>query len=90
MFFLRKSDRPANGVAARLQRMRQAGYTRGAHEARLFTLALGKNAASHQAVDWINTAIDEGRSDLEAQHAIEREVDAWDMSCRIMFMVMTA
>jgi hypothetical protein len=34
--------------------------------------------------------MDEGRGDVEAQHAIEREVDAWDMSCRIMFMVMTA
>ena len=32
-------------------------------------------------------AIDDGRAELQAQHALEREVDAWETSCRIMFMM---
>jgi hypothetical protein len=43
-----------------------------------------------QALDWLNTAIDAGRAQLEAQHALEREIERWDISCRIMFWVMLA
>jgi hypothetical protein len=71
-----------------MQRARNEGYVRGAQEARLFRLAMAPPFQREQAArDWLNTAIDDGRAELEAQHALEREVDAWDMSCRIMFMV---
>jgi hypothetical protein len=40
-----------------------------------------------QAIGWLDTVIEEGRADLLAQRAINREIDAWEMSCRIMFMV---
>jgi hypothetical protein len=40
-----------------------------------------------QAIGWLNTVIEEGRADLRAQRAIDREINVWDMSCRIMFMV---
>jgi len=91
MLFFRNSkpDRP-DTFAARMERARSDGYARGAHEARLFVLALGKDFRHDLAVDWINTAIEEGRGNLLAQHALDREVEAWDMSCRIIFMVMIA
>jgi hypothetical protein len=50
-------------------------------------LAVGKVFARESALDWLSTAIDDGRRELDAQHALEREVEAWDMSCRIAFMV---
>jgi len=74
-------------LEARLQRARNEGYARGASEARLFKLAVGKNFGRPLAHDWLGAAIDDGRSDLEAQHALEREIEAWDMSCRIAFMI---
>ena len=38
-------------------------------------------------MDWLQTNVDEGRGELEAQQAREREVEAADMSCRIAFLV---
>jgi hypothetical protein len=71
-----------------MQRARKEGYARGAQEATLFRLAMAAPFQRERAArDWLNTAIDVGRAELQAQHALEREVDAWDMSCRIMFMV---
>jgi hypothetical protein len=70
-----------------MQRARNEGYSRGAREAKLFRLAVGKVFARESALDWLSTAIDDGRRELDAQHALEREVEAWDMSCRIAFMV---
>jgi hypothetical protein len=74
-------------AAARLERARQSGYADGDREAKLTLLALGKGFEQSQVIGWLNTVIEEGRADLLAQHAIDREIDAWDMSCRIMFMV---
>ena len=77
----------ANTFQTRVQRARNEGYSRGALEAKLFRLAVGKAFEREPALDWLNTVIDEGRAELEAQHALDREVEAWDMSCRIAFMV---
>jgi hypothetical protein len=55
-----------------LSRIECEGYARGAGEARLFRLAVDKGFQQQQALDWIGTAIDEGRVDLEAQHALEQ------------------
>jgi hypothetical protein len=72
---------------ARMDRTRDDAYSRGFHEAGLFKLALGQDFQRRQALDWLDTVIDQGRAELEDQHAREREVEAWDMSCRIAFMV---
>jgi hypothetical protein len=74
-------------VDARLQRARNEGYARGAREARLFKLAVGKNFGRPQAHDWLGAAIDDGRTELKTEHALEREIEAWDMSVRIAFMI---
>lgn len=81
--------RPArpHTVQARLQRARNEGYTSGAQQAKLFRLAGAGVYQREQALDWLGAAIDEGRAQLQDQHALEREIEAWDMSCRIMFMV---
>lgn len=77
----------ADTFEARKQRARDEGYARGAGEALLFKLAVGKDFQRQQALDWIETAIDEGRVDLEARHTPEREIEAFDISCRIAFLV---
>jgi hypothetical protein len=74
-------------LETRLQRARSEGYACGASEARLFKLAVGKDFGRPQALDWLGAAIDDGRTDLEAQHALERDIEAWDMSCRIAFLI---
>jgi hypothetical protein len=80
----------AHTFEARMKRARNEGYARGTREARLFRLAVRKDFERRQAMDWLQTIVDEGRGELEAQHALEREVDAWDMSCRIAFLVRIA
>jgi hypothetical protein len=81
---------PAHTFEARMQRARNEGYARGTQEAGLFRLAMAAPFQRERAaLDSLNTAIDDGRAELQAQHALDREVDAWDMSCRIMFMVQT-
>jgi len=75
-------------ITARIQRARRDGYRRGAGEAELFKRAVGVVLIERpQAIDWLNKAIDSGRAQLESQHALEREIEAWDMSCRIGFLV---
>jgi hypothetical protein len=74
-------------LSARLERARRSGYADGGREAKLMLLAIGKGFEQSQAIGWLNTVIEEGRADLIAQQAIDREIDAWDMSCRIMFSV---
>jgi hypothetical protein len=73
-----------------MARSRNEGYVRGAHEAKLFRLVMTGAYQRQQALDWLITAVDDGRAELEAQHALESEVEAWEMSCRIMFWVILA
>jgi hypothetical protein len=79
--------RRADSFTARMQRARNEGYSRGAREAKPFKLAVGKVFDRAKTLDWLSTAIDDGRAELESQHALEREIEAWDMSCRIAFLV---
>ena len=71
----------------RMRRARSEGSRRGRHEAKLFRLAVGKTVDRAKALDWLNTVVDEGRAELAAQHAHEREIEAWDMSCRVAFLL---
>jgi hypothetical protein len=85
----RRKDR-TDDLAGRMARAREEAYLRGAHEGKMFRLATGRSYQRQQALDWLDTVIEEGRAELEAQHALGREVEAWDMSCRIMFWVTLA
>jgi hypothetical protein len=89
MSWFRRNDR-TNDLPGRLRRARNEAYLRGAQEAKIFRLTTGGVYQREQALDWLDNAIEDGRGELEAQHALEREVEAWDMSCRIMFWVMLA
>jgi hypothetical protein len=67
------------------ERMRRAckeGILRGRREAKLFSSTAGMATDRAKAIDWINTAVSKGRAELEAQRALESEVEAWDMACR--------
>jgi hypothetical protein len=71
-----------------MHRARSDGYATGAGEAQLFKIAMGNVVFEReQAIDWLNAAIYKGRSELQSQHAFEREIEARDMSCRIAFLV---
>jgi hypothetical protein len=86
--FLNFTPRRSDTFVGRLERMRREGAARGAHEARLFKVAVGKHFDRRQAMDWLNASLEEGSEELMAQKALEREINAWDMSCRIMFLLM--
>ena len=89
MFWFRRNDR-TDDISGRMARAREEAYLRGEHEGKMFRIATGGSYQRQQALDWLDTVIEEGRAELEAQHALEREVEAWDISCRIMFWVMLA
>ncbi len=46
-------------------------------------LALGKTKFTHEVHDWLSQPIAEGQAELKAQHATDREIEAWDKSGRI-------
>jgi hypothetical protein len=73
--------------AARMERARQSGYADGCREAKLMSIALGKQFGRSKAIGWLNTAVEKGRADKLVQRGTDREIDAWEMSCRIMFLV---
>jgi hypothetical protein len=84
MFRATKSSH--GSLLAHLERARQSGYAYGDREAKVMLLAHA-GFDQRQAVGWLNTKMQEGRANLIAQRATEREIEAWDLSCRIMFMV---
>jgi hypothetical protein len=72
---------------SRLERARQEGFRTGAREGKLFKLGAGKEFDRQRAMDWLDAAIESGRVELEDQHAWEREIETWDMCCRIAFLL---
>lgn len=74
-------------LAAHMERARQSGYADGSREARLMLIALGRQFERSKAISWLNTAVEKGRAEKLVQRASGREIDTWEMSCRIMFVV---
>jgi hypothetical protein len=82
--------RPNRGdtYLARLQRMREEGHAKGSAEGKLFLRAFGKTKFQpHEVRDWLSQVIAQGRAELEAQHALGQEIEAWDMACRVAFLL---
>ena len=50
-------------------------------------IAFGKQFEQSEAIGWLNSAVEKGRIDKSIQRTFGREIDAWEMSCRIMFVV---
>jgi hypothetical protein len=59
-----------------MKRAKDEGYLCGSREGKLFALAVGAVFTREQALDRLDNVIDEGRSELNDQHATEREVEA--------------
>jgi hypothetical protein len=68
-------------------RARREGAWRGRQEGKLFRLGVGKKTDRCKALDWLSAVADDGRGELVAQNATEREIEAWDMACRIAFLL---
>jgi hypothetical protein len=64
MPFLRWGRR-VDTFSARIERARNEGYRRGFAEGNLFKMALGKTFSREQVLDWLDTVIEEGRSELK-------------------------
>ena len=82
--------RPNRGdtYLARLQRMRAEGHAKGSAEGKLFLLAFSKtNFQPHDVQDWLSGVVAQGRVELEAKHALDQEIEAWDMACRVAFLL---
>ena len=67
--------------------MRREGHARGASEAKFAAVALGDGVSRDQAAAWINGAIDERSEELRRAGASDKDIEAWDWACRIMFML---
>jgi hypothetical protein len=67
--------------------MRREGQARGAREAKLAAAALGAGVSRDQAAAWINGAIDERSEELRRAGASDKDIEARDWACRIMFML---
>ena len=82
--------RPNRGdtYLARLQRMREEGRAKGSAEGQLFLRAFGKTKFQpHEVHDWLSRVVAQGRAELEGQHALGQEIEAWDMACRVAFLL---
>jgi hypothetical protein len=58
--------RDADPLGRRMRRARKEGALCGRREAKLFRLAVRRAADRAKAIDWLNTAVSEGRAELEA------------------------
>jgi hypothetical protein len=82
--------RPNRGdtYLARLQCMREEGHAKGSAEGQLFLRTFGTTKFQPQVVhDWLSRVVAQGRGELVAQHALDQEIEAWDMACRVAFLL---
>jgi len=84
----RNFDLTMGARAAPQQRgLRDDAYDEGAREGRLFMGAADPNASFRTALDRLDQVVAAGRRELAAKRVPAREIEDWDTSCRIMFLL---
>jgi hypothetical protein len=76
-------------AAAQPGRLREGAYDRARREARLLLSAEGPDRPFRHTLERLDRVIAEGRRELAAQRVPARDIEAWDTSCRIMFLLIT-
>jgi hypothetical protein len=69
LFRTLRGGRDADPLGRRMRRARKEGALCGRREAKLFRLAVRRAADRAKAIDWLNTAVSEGRAELEGGSA---------------------
>jgi hypothetical protein len=74
-------------LAQRSPDLRRVGHAHGAREAKLIAATFGDRITRDKAVTWINGAIAERSDELRPAGTTDKDIEAWDWACRIMFML---
>ena len=74
-------------AAARQGGLRVDAYDRAAREARLFLSAAGPARSFRDVLERLDRVVADGRRDLVARRRAPKDIEAWDTSCRIMFLL---
>ena len=67
--------------------IRAAGHAHGAREAKFIAATFGDRITRDKAIAWINGAIAERGDELRLAGTTDKDIEAWDWACRIMFML---
>jgi hypothetical protein len=65
------------------------GSRTGASEARRYLRTVRSDPDQRLAYEWLNAVIAAGRCALQQEGVDQADIEHWDNSCRVMFLLMT-
>jgi hypothetical protein len=74
-------------AVARQGCLRNEAYDRANREARLLLSAEGPGRSFRDVLERLDRVVADGRRELAARRVPARDIEAWDTSCRIMFLL---